>query len=546
VFRHDVRAHNLSDEARRDVSPEELAAIIEVVLERREEPKLLEPEEDGAARRRVAKYLEKYVEQYRLCRARVRDLAASEAWQLSPAEVLHLALGVLPHYHKVVARPGVTDHAAMIDTIIRHWQAHNKAVTALLDQTENGALPPPGPLRRELEQVAVQEYQLEPARAEALVLQAWPAIARSLQHYHYTADYKHSLFRSLDNYHRDGATVQALLGAIQPQPAGDRADSTQVSPEWQALLTDVAKRARSFMPEQADDLASEALLAISKGLPSFYFGSRFSSWVETIVRNSRSRVAGRHPDPVSLDLVDAEGTLVVEPADPGPPASVLSESSEIEELLRAAIHRVSLRFRDAEITAATKEKIGLLHFIEGWGVKEIAAETGVEPGNVSTIIHRIKKALFAEPALAHLLPVLRLTIERLDGSRQVLPPDAPARRGSKEQYRLSVTNIGGAVAPRVLVAYTLPTQLTSLGKSVATEPAWGPPARYDANECCVQWEGAIKPAEAIVITLMVELPHTITGPALIHTITATIGSESDRRRAVKSYTASLLTPLDDH
>jgi RNA polymerase sigma-70 factor (ECF subfamily) len=136
-------------------------------------------------------------------------------------------------------------------------------------------------------------------------------------------------------------------------------------------------------PQEAEDLAQEALLRAWRGLPRFRAQARFSTWLYRIVTNLcynrlprlKQELAAEDPDEAALHLPDkrqrVEGQIV---------------SKELREKLHAAIDQLPDAYR----------LLITLRHLQGMAYTEIAQATGMPLGTVKTGIFRARRILRKE------------------------------------------------------------------------------------------------------------------------------------------------------
>jgi RNA polymerase sigma-70 factor, ECF subfamily len=128
--------------------------------------------------------------------------------------------------------------------------------------------------------------------------------------------------------------------------------------------------------EDAEDAAQEAFLVALDRLEDCRDPERFSAWFLTIVRNRSRNLIRRE------QLRDGEPMpFSVESPDPGPVLRL--ERAELRRALMEAVERLS----DAQ------REVLLLHDLEGWKHREIAARLEMPAGTVRSHLHYARKRL---------------------------------------------------------------------------------------------------------------------------------------------------------
>jgi RNA polymerase sigma-70 factor (ECF subfamily) len=172
-----------------------------------------------------------------------------------------------------------------------------------------------------------------------------------------------------------------LSGLVERAREGDVAAFERLIASYQAKVYTFAF-AFTGQPDQAQDLAQEALVKVYRSLGSFRFQSAFSTWLYSIVKNTyldaiKSR-AGREralEDPLTArdvehlrDVATAEERLL---------------QKESRRALFAALREVPVAFRTV-VTMAD---------VQGLGYEEIAAALSLPIGTVKSRLKRGRDAL---------------------------------------------------------------------------------------------------------------------------------------------------------
>lgn len=134
-------------------------------------------------------------------------------------------------------------------------------------------------------------------------------------------------------------------------------------------------------PSRADDLAQEVFLRVYRGLPSFRGESKLSTWVFRIVRNVCGEIRTLGQFEQSLDAVDEDGRLRVEPGS----ADRAFEDIELRDRLDKAL---------AQLPPAARFLVAA-HYLGGQKYEDLAQALGMPVGTVKTHLHRAKRRLRA-------------------------------------------------------------------------------------------------------------------------------------------------------
>ena len=153
----------------------------------------------------------------------------------------------------------------------------------------------------------------------------------------------------------------------------------------QAELPRVRRFARAFCsrPDEADDLAQEALVKAFVAIRSYRKQARFSTWLYRIVRNcmvDQTRTAYQRRRTLHDPFVD-DGTVTVSQDRPDGAA----EQEQLRGHLWDALQQLSSEFRTAVV----------LFDVEGMSHEEIAEIEGVAAGTVKSRLSRGRRQLRA-------------------------------------------------------------------------------------------------------------------------------------------------------
>jgi len=163
-------------------------------------------------------------------------------------------------------------------------------------------------------------------------------------------------------------------------------DFGRVASRHSPILFRIALR-RLRNVEDAEDAVQDALLSAYKHAGQFEGRSQLSSWLTRIVINAAGmKLRGRpRREIVSLDqaLGDGETTLANELVDARPNPETICVRSEMEELLRRALTRVS-----------SKQRIAFeLREIAGFSTREAAQALGITTNTLKSRVGRARAAI---------------------------------------------------------------------------------------------------------------------------------------------------------
>jgi RNA polymerase sigma-70 factor, ECF subfamily len=177
-----------------------------------------------------------------------------------------------------------------------------------------------------------------------------------------------------------GQSSHELAGLVTRALEGDVVAFEQLVGEYQRKVYTFAL-AFSGDPEQAKDLAQDALVKVYRSLRSYRFQSSFSTWLYSVVRNTfldqrRSQAAReRTLELPSGDALDGELDSA-----PGAEESLLREEARHE--LLTALHRVPEPFRE----------VVFLTDLQGLAYDETAKVLSVKVGTVKSRLSRGREA----------------------------------------------------------------------------------------------------------------------------------------------------------
>jgi RNA polymerase sigma-70 factor (ECF subfamily) len=169
--------------------------------------------------------------------------------------------------------------------------------------------------------------------------------------------------------------------------AGEREAYAELVDRYRSMAYTIAYRMVGDA-DAANDLAQEGFIAAYRNLRDFRFGSRFSTWLCSIVVNKcRDHLRARKE---SVPLEDVPDLRAASPADPERSAS----ASEVGALLQQALDRLPREYREVLV----------LKHIEGREYGEIAEMLGVRAGTLKVRAHRGREMLKDVLARAGVLP----------------------------------------------------------------------------------------------------------------------------------------------
>jgi RNA polymerase sigma-70 factor (ECF subfamily) len=140
---------------------------------------------------------------------------------------------------------------------------------------------------------------------------------------------------------------------------------------------------------EAEDVAQETFVAAFRGLGSFQFGSKFSTWLYRIAVNKcTDALRARRSTVVSLDA-EEDGQSRWEPVDDETPYFEL-EQAELAGALDEALRALPHLYREAFV----------LKHVEGLGYDEMSVVTGVNRDTLKMRVYKARTRLCR--TLAHL------------------------------------------------------------------------------------------------------------------------------------------------
>ena len=158
--------------------------------------------------------------------------------------------------------------------------------------------------------------------------------------------------------------------------AGERDAYATLVDRYRSMAYTVAFRIVGDMDE-ANDLAQEGFIAAYMNLRRFRFGSRFSTWLCSIVVNKCRDHLRTRKDVVPVD--DLSSFRAPVSADPERTAS----AGEASAILQAALNALPPEYREVLV----------LKHIEGWDYSEIAEVLGASVGALKVRAHRGREML---------------------------------------------------------------------------------------------------------------------------------------------------------
>jgi RNA polymerase sigma-70 factor, ECF subfamily len=129
--------------------------------------------------------------------------------------------------------------------------------------------------------------------------------------------------------------------------------------------------------DAAEDLAQESFVAAYQGLKNFKFGSRFSTWLYTIVMNKcRDCLRAKRPDVSIDDLAEVR-------SDRGPSPEERASSHQTGEIIQDALNALPPEYREVII----------LKHVQDLEYTEIADILGMSVGSLKVRAHRGREML---------------------------------------------------------------------------------------------------------------------------------------------------------
>ncbi len=142
-----------------------------------------------------------------------------------------------------------------------------------------------------------------------------------------------------------------------------------------------------------EDLCQEVFLRAIRGLSSFRFQAKLSTWIATVAYNACASFHARRGDRGVVSFEDGDGDSAAGAEGERPPTSTSGSEEDrvvgalsrqqVTECLHEEIRRLPAHYRTT---------IALFH-LDGLGHREIAAVTGVSVENVKVRLHRGRAAL---------------------------------------------------------------------------------------------------------------------------------------------------------
>jgi RNA polymerase sigma factor (sigma-70 family) len=382
---------------------------------------------------------------------------------------------------------------------------------------------------------------LDRERANVFVEEAWPVVLLSLEHYPYQSALTTWMYRVLSTYYQERASVKALqsLGPeyldiihnlieiyftpiLSDDPDLNRLrESSQqagILPEALNIIEYIIKSAIILFGEDPLELALAASENILKGVKGFYYGSQLTTWMNTVMRNSRKQILRRkHGETDSTPDSDDDQTPWLEPKPGG-------YEGEITEILNRAIYTACERMHSQVISVDTKKVVGLLYLVYGEDYETISELTQINIDTVRTIVFRIEQKLLEDPILRLYLPQLTLSLERLtiDGEH-LLSPAQPAAVGETIKYQITLKNTGAIDADDLTLTNPIPAGAVYLDNSLITRGRSVKQAYFEEQTKTIYWKGVVRLEGMITIVYQVKmLPPKKSGSDVINKVTAKI------------------------
>jgi RNA polymerase sigma-70 factor (ECF subfamily) len=174
-----------------------------------------------------------------------------------------------------------------------------------------------------------------------------------------------------------GYSVAQLVARTR---AGDRSAAEALARRFMPACRAIAL-AILGNPQEADDACQDAFIAAIRDIDSCKQPDRFGAWIGQIVRNRARDVIRQRSVRIMVSLQHTD--LVHEQTQSG-----TAERSELRDRLLAALALLPEEQREAV----------LLHDVEGWKHREIAAILGIPHGTVRSHVHhaRAKMRVFLQ------------------------------------------------------------------------------------------------------------------------------------------------------
>ncbi len=173
----------------------------------------------------------------------------------------------------------------------------------------------------------------------------------------------------------------------------------EINDLFAACLPKLKKATRKMLsnPQDCEDALQEGLLLAFRKLHQFEGRSSFSTWLQSIVKNtSRShyrKTAGRRVVPLELDISDTtESFRKPELAETRPSPEEICIQNERSEILRKTARTMPAHYRPA-----------IQHFhIEGLGEEETARRLHMTVSALKSHLHRSRRILILRMRNSHL------------------------------------------------------------------------------------------------------------------------------------------------
>lgn len=189
--------------------------------------------------------------------------------------------------------------------------------------------------------------------------------------------------RSLDTA-RPADPAGQERGLVAALRRGDEAAYRLLVRRYSPLML---RLARPHVPSQsiAEDVVQDTWVAVLRGIDTFQFRSRFSTWLMRILPNTARKRGVREHTPVRWDAL-AEEPL---PPEPISAAQVSPEATALATEVRAAIEKAIRVLPDRQRTVL------VLRDVEGWPAEEVCDLLGLSASNQRVLLHRARAAVRA-------------------------------------------------------------------------------------------------------------------------------------------------------
>lgn len=474
-----IQCHSLAQDLYKqqlweESDPGEIAAVIKVILGHVGDVAFTKT---GTLWKKHRNRILKLIEDGRRCYLLVVEMNVDHGWQLSPKLLTALASEVFHHFRAVLrSRNYPPENDADLRDVISNYYSDSDTVHQLFSSTHQQYNQTSQEWNMYLQRVAIEEYNIDHDQAEDFIAEVWPYVLRNLEHYHYKSSLRTQMYSVISRYHQDSQAVknfQAVhleivqhliddcfpndmpINRFRAQRLQDLCQSANIPPDVVNVLQYIASCSVRLFAEDPKRLSLRASEDIYNGIGKFYFGARFTTWITSVILNSRKHILrdmDREPDPLPIDDGEDDDPYGRRPSIPSP---MDEELHFLHDNIKEAIRQACQRMHGKKIPHWKKEWIAELWFIEGEDYETISNIIGVNKNTAMTVVARIKPHLQDSPLLADFLPMLTVSLQRLEGEREeVVPPYYPTRPGEELQYRIMLANTGAVDARNVVLLHS--------------------------------------------------------------------------------------------